>query len=66
MLPGPGEQGLVREIKKLDLRRTRTVINNNNRLGRPDSNQDKRIQSPLCYRCTTPQRRRPEAGRPVL
>ena len=25
------------------------------RLGRPDSNQDKRIQSPPCYHCTTPQ-----------
>jgi hypothetical protein len=24
-------------------------------LGRLDSNQDKRIQSPLCYHCTTPQ-----------
>ena len=24
-------------------------------LGRPDLNQDIRIQSPLCYRCTTPQ-----------
>jgi hypothetical protein len=36
---------------------TRRFVHNprKNQLGRSDSNQDIRIQSPLCYRCTTPQ-----------
>jgi hypothetical protein len=31
------------------------IHNPEKKLGRSDSNQDIRIQSPLCYRCTTPQ-----------
>ena len=63
--------GKLAEYDELNLIRRRALIYpfRAGKLGRPDSNQDIRIQSPLCYRCTTPQhfaQKRPGTERPEL